>query len=332
MISQIFLRCTWAQKLEVRSIEDLIMACCYIAAYFLNRLVRTCEALSLDDGIHYNGTGAMPYDESKQSIMRPNGTETDTKVLSLSGMTCGDCVGTVERALLRVAGVSRTRVSLILQQATVVMDSGHQTTMAALMHAVEDAGYDATAGPRSPVQLKELLSARQEIVGMRGTIAGIGRNAAVLFGLNFLVACIQRRKQTSNLGSGVVWILELIAVVVALEAVYIEGSWIHKSSWKAAKKGAVNMNTLISLSTSLGVLLSVVDVYQTVVLTSGNSYLQSACGLIMLVTVGKFVELLFKRSAAKHIGAMIKPMIEGRVAVLSPSGQASLEFLCPSID
>lgn len=301
------------------------MACCYVAAYFLSHLIRTCEFLSLDGAIQYNGTASGSYDE-KRPIIGGDGSQrskSGTEVLSISGMTCGECVGNVERALLRVPGVARTRVSLLLQQATVLMSQEHLTTSASLTQAVNDAGYDAVLGPRTPLQLTELLNARQEIAEVRGAIGGIARNAAILFGLNFFASYVQQYVHMFVLGATMGWVMELAAMAVTLEAVYVEGSWIHKSTWRVARKGRVNMNTLISLSTSLGVLLSVTSLSQGNAFARGTSYLQSSCGLIMIVTVGKLVELLSKREAARNLATMFKPMIEGRVALLSPSRQVN---------
>lgn len=64
-------------------------------------------------------------------------------VLTVEGMTCGGCVNSVERALERVGGVTRARADLARKQAVV---EGEQLDFARLAAALEDAGYEASAG------------------------------------------------------------------------------------------------------------------------------------------------------------------------------------------
>ena len=65
---------------------------------------------------------------------------TTTGTFSVTGMTCGNCVRHVEKALQNVSGVSSVAVDLDNQQATVQYDPAIATvdTMAS---AVTEAGY-----------------------------------------------------------------------------------------------------------------------------------------------------------------------------------------------
>ena len=60
--------------------------------------------------------------------------------IGVEGMSCGGCVLSVEKALGRVAGVKKVTVSLERKEAVVECDG---VDRAALVRAVEDAGYDA---------------------------------------------------------------------------------------------------------------------------------------------------------------------------------------------
>ena len=53
----------------------------------------------------------------------PSATEaTDSCTLDIGGMTCASCVGRVEKALRRVAGVAAAEVNLATEAATVRFD------------------------------------------------------------------------------------------------------------------------------------------------------------------------------------------------------------------
>ena len=64
------------------------------------------------------------------------------KKIFIEGMSCGHCVGRVERALKDVEGVSQVTVDLAGKSATVELSSDVEN--AKLKEAVEDAGYDVT--------------------------------------------------------------------------------------------------------------------------------------------------------------------------------------------
>jgi copper chaperone len=69
---------------------------------------------------------------------------TNRLVLNVQGMTCGHCKARVERALRDVDGVASVEVSLADHRATIAYDDA-KVAPPALIAAVEDAGYDASA-------------------------------------------------------------------------------------------------------------------------------------------------------------------------------------------
>jgi len=67
-----------------------------------------------------------------------------TAKLAIRGMTCEHCVKRVTKALEEVAGVAQAEVSLAENSAQVTFDEG-KASLAALIEAVEEAGYEASA-------------------------------------------------------------------------------------------------------------------------------------------------------------------------------------------
>jgi Cu+-exporting ATPase len=82
----------------------------------------------------------------------------ETITLSIAGMSCSHCVASVRSALAAVPGVAVEDVRL--GSATVRGDATPATT-AALLAAVEDAGYEATVGDApAPAGLTTLTARR----------------------------------------------------------------------------------------------------------------------------------------------------------------------------
>lgn len=66
-----------------------------------------------------------------------------TITLNIQGMTCGGCVSSAQKALENVAGVRQAVVSLENHNAEITFDAT-QTHTAALIEAVENAGFDGS--------------------------------------------------------------------------------------------------------------------------------------------------------------------------------------------
>lgn len=67
----------------------------------------------------------------------------DGTVLKIEGMTCGHCKGSVEKALLKVSGVTQTEVNLASKQAVVIGTADRSE----LVKAVNEAGYKVINNP-----------------------------------------------------------------------------------------------------------------------------------------------------------------------------------------
>lgn len=67
----------------------------------------------------------------------------NTITLNIGGMTCGGCVSSVTKVLENLNGVEKAEVNLENANAVITFDDGKIQT-AALIEAVEDAGFDAS--------------------------------------------------------------------------------------------------------------------------------------------------------------------------------------------
>jgi hypothetical protein len=66
--------------------------------------------------------------------------------LQVSGMTCGNCVKHVDRAIRAIPGVQHVQVDL--NSGVVLVESDSSTTSASIMIALSEEGYPATeSGP-----------------------------------------------------------------------------------------------------------------------------------------------------------------------------------------
>lgn len=107
-------------------------------------------------------TAAVAADALAASV-RKAGYEVPTRrvELQVEGMTCASCVARVEKALLKVPGVSATSVNLATVKASV--EALGNVSFATLAAAVDKAGYAAkpvadAAAPRGSPQLARVVA------------------------------------------------------------------------------------------------------------------------------------------------------------------------------
>ncbi|MDO5687434.1 MAG: heavy-metal-associated domain-containing protein [Neisseria sp.] len=62
-------------------------------------------------------------------------------ILKIGGMSCGGCAKSIERALGDLAGVAAVNVDWAEAKAQIRFDE-NQTSLAALIATIEDAGFD----------------------------------------------------------------------------------------------------------------------------------------------------------------------------------------------
>jgi Cu+-exporting ATPase len=274
------------------------MACCFFVIFVLGKLINTCEALDLDIGVKIaDSTEALREETGGGPTSQPEFDASSLTTLSITGMTCAACVGTLEKALLGVNGVDRVKVSLVLEEAMII----HKTTKInsdALIEVVENCGYEAEPGKRSSYQRLEVLRRAQELQVLRDSLMGIPKWAALLFILETL------GKKAMGSGSLIGGLLATVTAACSLALVlkiqYDHGMWVHQNTWHLLLKTKANMNTLVSASITWGIFLSALNPF-IFGLRDARSYLLTCTGLLMVITVGRYLEALTRREASSGL-------------------------------
>jgi len=184
----------------------------------------------------------------------PSVTELQTLrhvTLDIEGMTCASCVRRVEKALSRVDGVEVAAVNLATEVATVSYDPA-TAGLDSLTAAVGKAGYtaaphvDPSATPGAPTS-GGASDADDAGSHRDGEIARLRRQwqVALTTGLSMMVLMYL------PLPVDVMdWLMPLL-LVVATAVQFWAGRPFYAAAWAAGKHGAVNMNTLVALGTSV---------------------------------------------------------------------------------
>mgnify|MGYP005843436265 CR=1 FL=1 len=216
-------------------------------------------------------------------------------VLRVDGMHCASCVGRVERALAAAPGVLEAEVNLALGEARLRTLPGAEAEAGALA-ALKAAGYAGRlADPDAPAAEAEARAAEEAAAARRERWELIV--AAVL--TTPLVLQMVAMWTGATAWHLPPWVELALATPVQL--------WIarrfHRGAWMAAKAGAANMDTLVSLGTSAAYLASLWTMARG---AHGPLYFEAAAVIVTLVLLGKHLETRATRAAAAALRGLME--------------------------
>jgi len=213
-------------------------------------------------------------------------SETCSIDISVGGMTCASCVGRLEKALSKVAGVVTASVNLATESARIEVTKD-STIEARLRRAVRDAGYE----PRTAVQADEALNA-SPWTGFQ----------AVAFAMALSLPLV-----VPMLGDlfGHHWMLPAwVQFSLATPVQFILGARFYTAGWHALKALSGNMDLLVALGTSAGWMLSVWLWWTAAPGSMPHLYFEGSAVVITLVLLGKWLEARAKQQTTSAIRAL----------------------------
>ncbi|HEU4851022.1 MAG TPA: heavy metal translocating P-type ATPase [Telluria sp.] len=203
-------------------------------------------------------------------------------------MTCASCVARVEKALLKVPGVSSASVNLATGKASVQAVGG--VSPDALAGAVRAAGYEAH-------EAREAAAAPAQAEATPRLPSWWPVAASALLSLPLVAPMLLAL-------AGIEWELPAWAqLALATPVQFWLGARFYRSGWKALRAGAGNMDLLVALGTSAAYGLSLY-----LMLAGGHGmehlYFESGAVVITLVLLGKWLEGRAKSHAVDAIRAL----------------------------
>ncbi|AWV87942.1 heavy metal translocating P-type ATPase [Bradymonas sediminis] len=276
----------------------------------------------------FKPTESTPSPVEKPAPKAPQKSSAAEVRIDVGGMTCASCVGSVEKALGRVDGVSEVRVNLTTERATVTLerpskdDASVQPMLKTLRDAVESAGYDvreidasmlredgAAQGSRATQKSED--SQRSKLTERRAEearlwklrwVTGLILTIPILFVQMGPMWFDLELSAGANLGRLLITAYLTTIVYLFVGKPYLVGAW------RRLKHFGANMDTLVAMGASAAWLFSMVVTIAAVfgtTLADGNIYFDSAAMILTLISVGKWLEARAKGSAGAAIEALL---------------------------
>ncbi|HYQ50725.1 MAG TPA: heavy metal translocating P-type ATPase, partial [Pseudomonas sp.] len=216
------------------------------------------------------------------------GVPTRAVELQIGGMTCASCVGRVERALGKLAGVEQVSVNLASERAHLEVLQALDDNL--LISAVEKAGYSASLPlpDKDDQQQAQRRLRKERLAVVAALVLAMPLVLPMLvqpFGLHWMLPA---------------WVQFLLATPVQ----FILGARFYVAAYKAVRAGTGNMDLLVALGTSAGYGLSLYEWAQAPAGMVPHLYFEASAVVIALVLLGKYLESRAKRQTASAIRAL----------------------------
>jgi len=242
---------------------------------------------------------------------------TESLTLPVLGMTCASCKHHVEEALRSTAGVQSARVDLIANRASVVFDPAVSTPQV-LIDAIRAAGYDAVLPRTDASAAKSSTDDAIAISAARKAWATLAAGAVAMLlamPLDSAMGPLGHRLMSVApwlyaLSPDLIrWFLLVLTAILVAWA----GRGIYLNAVRALRHGSTNMNTLVSLGTSVAFAWSA---YATIFPAPGRQiYFDAVLLIVGFLLLGKSLEGRAKRRALAALDSLarLRPVTARRV-------------------
>jgi len=247
--------------------------------------------------------------------------DNDPVRIDIGGMTCASCVKRVQDTLADLQVADEASVNFATESASVTLREDHrdEEALEALREAVADAGYEAldidspfarsadtgeSAGSSAKRKRNRLRAKRDQEADKwkRRWIVGLVLGLPIVFiqmGPGWFGLELSTAAELGRLG--------LLGYLTTVVVAYV-GTPYAKSGWNALEHGSSNMDTLISLGTSVAWIFSLIVTFAAFAGTwigGGDVYYEEAVMILTLISIGKWMEARAKGKAGQALESLL---------------------------
>jgi Cu+-exporting ATPase len=220
-----------------------------------------------------------------------------TVELPITGMTCANCVSTVERTLnKKVPGILEVNVNFATEKATIKYIPG-AVTRADMVAAIERAGYGVVQVDSEEELVDAEKEARDREIRDQTRKLWVG----VIFTVPLFLLSMGRDFSLLGPWAHAPWV-NYFFWLLATPVQFYTGWDYYVGSYKSLRNRSANMDVLVALGSSVAYFYSVVV---TMGLLGGHVYFETSAAIITLIKVGKLLEVRAKGKTSEAIKALM---------------------------
>lgn len=218
--------------------------------------------------------------------------------LPVAGMTCAACVTRVEKNLKKMTGVTNATVNLATESVRIDFDV-NTISIESIAEQLHETGYELII-KKEPDNVNDRLLDRELDIRRDFFISLICTLPVFVLSMGLMLNPVSEIFPIS------MNVLNVLFCFLSLLVLTIPGRRFFVPAWKLAMHGASDMNTLVSLGTSIAWLYSTYELIWGE--HSGHSqhlYFDSTTTIITLVLLGKMLETKAKRKAGNALQSLL---------------------------
>ena len=226
-------------------------------------------------------------------FVKTNSDELNEVSLIIEGIHCSACVWLNEKALHKMEGVIEASINFTNNKAHIVWDD-ETVKLSQIIDMIRAIGYNAYPYDAS---LQEVHANRQR----KDYYLRI--SVALFSSMNVMwIAVAQYAGYFSGIEQEMKTILNVAEGVLATPVLFYSGWIFFRGAYYGLKNRVINMDLLVATGATLTYFYSL---YITIV-ERGEAYFDSVSMIITFVLIGKFLEVLSKKSATDTLDAITK--------------------------
>lgn len=220
-----------------------------------------------------------------EQFVRKNDEGFEEISLIIEGIHCSACVWLNEKALHRLEGVIEVSINYANNKAKLVW-ADHIIKLSSIINMIRSIGYNAY--PYDPSIQEEKANKQRKDFYLRIAVAFFGA-------MNIMwIAIAQYAGYFSGMDQQMKTILNVGEWILATPVLFYSGWIFFKGAYFGIRNKIVNMDILVAT----GALLTYIYSIYITLLQEGEAYFDSVAMIITFVLLGKFLEVLSKKSAA----------------------------------
>jgi Cu+-exporting ATPase len=260
--------------------------------------------------VTYDADKLQESDLIKQVERAGYGVATAVVDLAITGMTCANCVATVEKGLKKLPGVLDASVNLATEKAVVTYVPG-QVTRRDMVRQVERIGYGVVEAASDEGMEDAERKARQDEIRKQTRRLIVG----VIFSLPLFLLSMARDFGILGEWSHAAWVNGLFWALATPVQFYV-GWQYYTGGFKALRNGSANMDVLVALGSSVAYIYSAAVTLSLIfrpaaemamhmdagaVASTPHVYFETSSAIITLIVVGKLLEARAKGQTSEAI-------------------------------
>lgn len=210
------------------------------------------------------------------------------KEFDITGMHCAACVKRVENVVSKVEGVASVKVNLLTRKGSVDYVEGAQVGSERIIEAITNIGFGAVEADETKQEI-EKVDLKPHIIRL------------VVAACMAVPMMINMTLHRFGIAALPVWAEFVLATI----AQFGPGLMFYKSAWSAVKNGALTMDVLVVMGTTVAYGYSIYNWLFVPELGSSGIYFETSAWLITFILLGKLLEEVAKGRTSEALQKLI---------------------------